>query len=107
MGHTVDTYHDIQSLGVKHLRAGYVAANLTIRLQAQPDSLKQLKSFARGIGLDPDRVIYNVPARMDGTGEPHRIFHSPTSDKEHQIEVLSLAIKDLIKSEILKSMEKS
>jgi hypothetical protein len=35
MGHTIDTYHDIQSLGIDRLRNAYAASGLAIRSKTQ------------------------------------------------------------------------
>jgi hypothetical protein len=96
MGHTVSTYQKIKSLGPEHLRGVYVTANLRIRPEPNKDPrLEQLKAFARGIGLNPEQCI------MEGAfAEPHRTF-VPGELEDQQIALLSSAIKDAIKQEVL------
>ena len=98
MGHTIDTYDDVQSMGVEFLRDIYAAANLSIRKKPQPsrvDQLDRLKAFARGMGLNPEQCI------VEGAfAEPHRTFVSGELE-ERQITLLSSAIKDAIKQEVL------
>ncbi len=47
MGHTVDTYHDIQSLGIDRMRAIYAAAGLAIRKKTQISKLDTIKEMIR------------------------------------------------------------
>jgi site-specific recombinase XerD len=46
MGHTIDTYHDVQSKGIEFLRGIYTAANLTLEPRQKLTKLDQLKIFA-------------------------------------------------------------
>jgi hypothetical protein len=56
MGHTVSTYHDIESTGVEFLRNVYRTAGLPIAPKKKGWELEALKAFARGIGLDQEKV---------------------------------------------------
>lgn len=95
MGHTIDTYNDVRSKGVEFLRGIYAAANLSIRPKPEMSRLDQLKVFARGLGLDPERCI------MEGSfAEPHRTFVSGDLE-ERQIALLNSAIKNAIRQEVL------
>lgn len=99
MGHTIDTYNDVQSKGVEFLRGIYAAANLSIRPKPELSRLDQLKVFARGLGLDPERCI------MEGSfAESHRTFVSGDLE-ERQITLLSSAIKNAIKQEVLAELQ--
>jgi hypothetical protein len=58
--------------GVDFLRQQYANANLRIRPTPKLSPVDQLKVFAKGLGLDPERVILE-----GGFTEPHRAFVSP------------------------------
>jgi hypothetical protein len=69
MGHTVDTYHDIQSKGVEFLRGLYANADLRIQPRAGLTPWEQLRAIARGFGLNPEEA-----ARLLTSSEPHRAY---------------------------------
>jgi hypothetical protein len=56
MGHTVDTYDDIQSLGIDKLRGIYSAAGLAIRSKTQVSKVDALKEIIRAWGMNPEQV---------------------------------------------------
>ncbi len=45
MGHTIDTYEDVQSLGIETLRNMYTAAGLVIRQKTQVNKIAQIKEI--------------------------------------------------------------
>ena len=96
MGHTVSTYHDIESTGMEFLRNVYRTAGLTIAPKKKGWELEALKAFARGIGLDPEKVLTKAAFT-----EPHRAYVTAEDLEAAHTKTLSLAIKDLIKQEIL------
>jgi hypothetical protein len=98
MGHTVDTYHDIESNGVEFLRNIYSTAGLSIAPKQKGWELDALKAFARGLGLEPEKVLTE-----DAFAEPHRTYATPMDREQAQTRVLSIAIKDLIKKELSQS----
>lgn len=98
MGHTIDTYHDIQSLGVERLRIIYAGADLTLRPKTHANKVEMLKSFARGLGLDPEKILVK-----DVFAEGHKVILAPAMIEDHEAHILSLAIKGLIKRELLAS----
>ena len=57
--------------------------------------LDALKAFARGLGLEPEKVLTQA-----AFAEPHRIYVSPEDREQAQTRTLSLAIKELIKKEL-------
>jgi hypothetical protein len=95
MGHTVDTYHDIQSKGVEFLRNIYATSGLSIAPKSKGWELDALKAFARGLGLEPEKVLTKV-----AFAEPHRIYVTNQDREQGQTRTLSLAIKELIKKEL-------
>ena len=98
MGHTVDTYHDIQSKGVEFLRGLYANAGLRIQPRASLTPKEQLRAIARGFGLSPEEA-----ARLLTSSEPHRAYASQEDREEHEVRVLCDAITERIKEKILAS----
>ena len=96
MGHTVSTYHDIESTGAEFLRNVYRTAGFTIAPKKKGWELEALKAFARGIDLDPEKVLTQA-----AFVEPHRAYVTSEDLDEAHTKTHSLAIKDLIKKEIL------
>ena len=96
MGHTVDTYHDIQSKGIEFLRNVYASAGLSIVPKPKGWELDALKAFARGLGLEPEKVLTRA-----AFSEPHRAYATTDEREEAQTRVLSIAIKELIKKELV------
>ncbi len=94
MGHTIDTYHDLKGK-TEFLRGKYAAANLSIEPEkiSVASRVDQLKAFAQGLGLNPEQIINSL-----AFAEPHR---SIVESEGAQIQVLSQAIKNVIKQEIM------
>jgi len=101
MGHKTDTYNDVQGLGVEFLRNMYAASGLSIKPPTQVSKLEMLKAFTRGIGLDPERIL-----TQEALSEPHRTFFDQADREAVQEKSLSLAIKEMIKRELLESIGK-
>jgi hypothetical protein len=57
MGHTVDTYNDIQSVGIDKLRIVYAAAGLSIKPKTQVSKLDMLKEMMRAYGMNPEEFL--------------------------------------------------
>jgi hypothetical protein len=95
MGHTVDTYHDIQSKGVEFLRNVYATAGLSIAPQQKGWELDALKAFARELGLEPKRVLTET-----AFAEPHRTYVASEDREQAQTRTLSMAIKGLVVREL-------
>jgi len=57
MGHTVDTYHDIQSLGIDKLRSIYAAADLAIQKKTQINKIDMIKEMIRALGVNPEQIL--------------------------------------------------
>lgn len=102
MGHTVDTYHDIQSKGVEFLRSIYATAGLSIAPRTKGWELDALKAFARGLGLEPEKVLAQA-----AFAEPHRAYATADERQQAQTRALSIAIKDLIKKELVSAQHSS
>ena len=96
MGHTVSIYNDVQSKGIEFLRNVYASAGLSIRPKPKGWELDALKAFARGLGLEHEKILTQA-----ALAEPHRIQASPEDHDQAQTRTLSIAIKELIKKELL------
>jgi site-specific recombinase XerD len=94
MGHTIDTYHDIQSVGIEKLRAIYASAGLTIRPKAQASKVDALKEIIRAWGLNPEQLL----AKNAFTEGAITINTNEELEKQ-QLKVLANELKLLIKQE--------
>jgi hypothetical protein len=57
MGKTIDTYEDVQSLGIETLRNLYAAAGLAIRPKTKVNRIEQLKEIIRAWGENPEQIL--------------------------------------------------
>ncbi len=97
MGHTVDTYHDIMSKGVEHLRSVYAQANLGITPQPKFTPREMLEKMVRSIGLDPGRVL-----NREALAEPHRIHATSPQPEEEEMRLLTKAFVDYVIEQVRK-----
>ena len=100
MGHTISTYHDIQSKGVDFLRSVYATANLRIRPKPTITQNEMIIQTIRHM-LTP-RQLQRVEEALS---EPETKFLDPEERQRMEIQALSQALKDLIKQEILAERE--
>ena len=100
MGHTVNSYHDIQSKGVAFLRGLYANAGLRIQPKASLTPKERLRAITRGFGLSPEET-----ARLLTSSEPHRAYASQEDREKHEVRVLCDAITERIKEKILTSRQ--
>jgi len=92
MGHTVDTYHDIQSLGSDKLRNVYSSSGLAIRKKTQTNKMDILKEMIRALGMNPEQYLTR-DALAEGA-----ITHKNQEDLEnYQVTILSQQLKELIR----------
>ena len=91
MGHTVDTYHDIQSLGIDKLRNVYSASGLCIRQKTQVNKLETVKEMIRALGMNPDQLL-----TKDALAEGATTYIDQADFENHQLSVLSNQLKQLI-----------
>ena len=91
MGHTVDTYDDIQSLGIDTLRNIYNSAGLAIRPKTRINKVDALKEIIRAWGMNPEQLL-SRDALAEGA-----ITHKNAEDLENrQLTILSNQLKQLI-----------
>jgi len=94
MGHTVSTYHDIQSKGIEWLRNIYASAGLSIRPRTNISKIEMVKEFARGLGLNPEEILV-----QKAFSEPETKYLDPQEKERADIRALMQAIKaDLLKT---------
>ena len=91
MGHTLDTYHDIQSIGIEKLRSVYASAGLAIRPKTQISKLEQLKEMVRALGMNPEQVLAK-DALANGAV-------TVQEGEDHQLTVLRKQLRELILAE--------
>jgi hypothetical protein len=96
MGHTVDTYHDIESKGIEFLRNVYASAGLSIKPKAQTSKIDMVKEFIRGMGMNPEEIL-----TRQTLAEPHRTYITSQDREGDQIRTLCLAFKNDLKRELL------
>jgi len=91
MGHAVDTYHDIQSLGVEKLRSVYAAAGLSIKPKTKVSQIETLKQMIRALGMNPEQVLTREALSSGAT-----THINPEDTDDHNRQVLTRTLKDLL-----------
>jgi hypothetical protein len=94
MGKTIDTYEDVQSLGIETLRNLYTSAGLAIRPKTQLNRIEQLKEIIRAWGENPEEIL-TKDAFARGN-----ITESQDQTQNHQLSVLADQLKQLIRAEV-------
>jgi len=95
MGHTIDTYHDIQMKGIEFLRNIYAASGLSIKPKTQISKIEALKEIIRAWGLNPEEIL-----TREAMSTPHRTIVSPEELENKQIKILCNALKTEMKKEL-------
>jgi hypothetical protein len=98
MGHTVNTYHDVQMKGVEFLRNIYASSGLSIKPRTQVSKIEALKEIIRAWGMNPEEILIKNPMT-----QPHRTVINPL---EEQARILSQALRESIKQELLQDRYK-
>ncbi len=93
MGHLVDTYHDIQSVGIDKLRSIYAATGLAIRPKTQVSKVEALKEIIRAWGMNPEQLLAREALAQGATTEKQEDL------ADQQLAVLRQQLKKLIKEE--------
>ena len=94
MGHTVNTYDDIQSLGIDTLRNIYAASGLAIRPKTRANKVEALKEIIRAWGMNPEQLL-----AKDALIQGAITNINPTEQENHQLKILANQLKELIKQE--------
>jgi hypothetical protein len=93
MGKTIDTYEDVQSLGIETLRNLYVSAALAIRPKTQANRIDQLKEIIRAWGQNPEEILTKDALLRGNISETQE-------SQSHQLSLLADQLKALVKSEV-------
>ena len=94
MGHTPDTYEDVQSLGIDKLRELYLSANLTIRPKMKSSKIDQLKEIIRAWGENPEEIL-----TKEALTRSNITIINGEERENRQLSVLAEELKELIKRE--------
>ncbi len=95
MGHTINTYHDIEMKGIEYLRGIYSASALSIRPKTRVSKIDALKEIIRAWGLNPDEIL-----TKDALTRPNATIISRDQLEERQLHQLSVALKNEVLKEI-------
>jgi len=98
MGHTVDTYHDIQSLGVEKLRNIYAASGLAIKPKTRVSKIEALKEIIRAWGFNPEQILTKEALSQEAT-----LHIGPEDREDKELQLLSKTLRDLIRQDALKT----
>ena len=96
MGKTIDTYEDVQSLGIETLRNLYVSAAIHIRPKTKTNRIEQLKEIIRSWGDNPEEIL-TKDALLRGN-----ITETEDQNNDHQLSILAEQLKQIIKEEVSK-----
>ncbi len=96
MGDTIDTYDDVQSLGIEKLREVYANAALSIRPKAKMNRIEVLKERIRALenGQSLTREGFTTPARTE---------RDPEDPEQGLRQLLGRTLRGLVESEGLKA----
>jgi len=94
MGHTVDTYHDIQMKGVEFLRNIYASSGLAIKPKTKVSKIEALKEIIRAWGMNPEQIL-----TREALTQGAAVYNSPEDFENQQLAVLSRSLKELIRQE--------
>jgi len=94
MGHTVDTYHDIQSIGIDKLRNVYASSGLSIRPKTQVSKIDALKEIIRAWGMNPEQLL-----TKNALSEGATTYKTQADLENHQLIALSDQLRQLIRQE--------
>jgi hypothetical protein len=95
MGHTIDTYHDIQSVGIDNLRNIYATSGLAIRQKTQVNKVEQLKEIIRAWGMNPELIL-----TKDASAFGAITYKDPEDYANHQLKILAKELKQLLRKEV-------
>ena len=94
MGHTIDTYHDIQSIGIDKLRNVYAAQDFRLDQKHRSAKLKpSKKSYAHG-GMNSEQLL-----TRNALVEIAITCTNQTDIENHQLALLSNQLKEFIRNE--------
>jgi len=95
MGHTVDTYHDIQSLGIEKLCQTYANADLKISARTKLSDIELIKEYNRARGLNPEQIL-----TRESLAEGATIYTAGEDVQDYQLRILRNTFRDLVRKDI-------
>ena len=96
MGHTVDTYHDIQMKGIEFLRNIYATSGISIKPKTKATRIDALKEIVRAWGLNPEQILTKEALSQEAT-----LHISPEDQENRELQLLSKTLRDLIRQDAL------
>jgi site-specific recombinase XerD len=94
MGHTIDTYHDIQSIGIDKLRNVYASSGLCITKKTQANKVEALKEIIRAWGLNPEALL-----TRDALSQGAITIKTGEDYENRQLQILGNELREIIKRE--------
>ncbi|MDI9578344.1 MAG: site-specific integrase, partial [Thermoproteota archaeon] len=94
MGHTVNTYHDIQSIGIDKLRNVYTSSGIAIKPKTHINKVEALKEIIRAWGMNPEQLL-----TRDALSNGAITSKNKEDFENHQLQLLSNQLKQLIRQE--------
>jgi hypothetical protein len=94
MGHTVDTYHDIQSVGIDKLRNVYQSSGLCIRSKTPLNKIETAKELLRALGLNPEQIL-----TKDALSQGAVTTKNADDLQNYQFQLLSQTLRQLLHQE--------
>jgi len=94
MGHTVDTYNDIQMKGVDFLRNIYAASGLSIKPKTKVSKIEALKEIIRAWGMNPEQIL-----TREALSQPATTYISHEDRENTELQILSRTLRDLIRQD--------
>ena len=98
MGHTVDTYHDIQMKGIDFLRSIYAASGLAIKPKTRVSKIEALKEIIRAWGLNPEQIL-----TREALSQPAAVHRLSVDQQDGELQILSKTLHDIISQEAVKT----
>lgn len=94
MGHTVDTYHDIQSVGIDKLRNVYQSSGLCIGKKTPLNKIETAKELLRALGLNPEQIL-----TKDALSQGAVTTKNADDLQNYQFQLLSQTLRQLLHQE--------
>ncbi len=98
MGHSIDTYHDIEMKGVDFLRNIYATSGLSIKPRTKVSKIETLKEIIRAWGLNPEQVLTREALAQDAA-----VHIDQERRADNELQILSNTLKELIRKESSKA----
>ncbi|MEM2107433.1 MAG: hypothetical protein QXV46_06445 [Candidatus Bathyarchaeia archaeon] len=73
-----------------------MASGLSTRPKTGTSKVEILKTFARGIGLNPEKILTG-----EAMAEPRRVYASTSEREGYEIRLLSKELKEPLKEDVL------